>query len=101
MSNVFPYRIKKSDLSENHPESVAKLLVYLEHINSESYARTGERELIGILRNADIPDRLKLDARRACCKTGIYIAAVREMTGIVAIIQKWAFSSDSQITEPE
>ena len=64
------YRIKESDLCENHPESVAKLLVYLEHISSESYARTGERELIGILRNADIPDRLKLELEELAARRG-------------------------------
>ena len=64
------YRIRKSDLCENHPESVAKLLVYLEHINSEIYARTGERELIGILRNGDIPDRLKLELEELAASRG-------------------------------
>ena len=64
------YRIRKSDLCENHPESVAKLLVYLEHISSESYASTEEKELIEILRNADIPDRLKLELEELAARRG-------------------------------
>ena len=64
------YRIRKSDLCENHPESVAKLLVYLEHIRSESYARTEERQLIGILREADIPDKLKLKLEELAARRG-------------------------------
>ena len=64
------HRIRKSDLCENHAESVAKLLVYLEHISSESYARTEERELIGILREAAIPDKLKLKLEELAARRG-------------------------------
>ncbi len=64
------YRIRKSDLCENHPESVAKLLIFLEHISSESYASTEERELIGILREANIPDKLKLKLQELAARRG-------------------------------
>lgn len=65
------YRIRKGDLCESHPESVAKLLLYLEGINSESYARTEERELIGILREADIPSELRLKLEELAARRGI------------------------------
>ena len=65
------YRIRKSDLCESHPESVAKLLIYLEHFSSESYAMTEEGELIGILRKADIPANLKLKLEELAARRGI------------------------------
>ena len=65
------YRIRKCDLCANHPESVTKLLLYLENINPESYARTEERELIGILREADIPAELRLRLEELAARRGI------------------------------
>ena len=64
------YPIRKSDLCENHPESVARLLVYLAHISSESYARTEERELIEILRKADIPAKLRHKLEELAARRG-------------------------------
>ena len=64
------YRIRKSDLCENHPESVAKLLIYLGQIASENYARSEEREIIGMLRQADIPAKLKLKLEELAARRG-------------------------------
>ncbi len=52
------YRIRKSDVCENHPESVAKFLIYLGKIGSENLARSEEKRLIDILSRAKLPDEL-------------------------------------------
>lgn len=64
------YRLIESDQCENQPESVAKLLIFLEHVNSESFARKKERELIGILREADIADWLRLKLEELATRRG-------------------------------
>ena len=52
------YRIRESDLCENHPESVAKFLIYLGKIGSENLARSDEKRLIDILSRAKLLDEL-------------------------------------------
>ena len=65
------FRIRNCDVCGIDPESVARLLLYLENINSESYVRTEERELIGILREADIPAELRLKLDELAARRGI------------------------------
>ncbi|MDE3259998.1 MAG: DUF4020 domain-containing protein [Gemmatimonadota bacterium] len=52
------YRIRNSDLCDNHPEAVAKLLIYLGQIPSEHYARSEEIQIIDILVRIGLSDEL-------------------------------------------